>query len=118
LLANAACTAYAAAAQLRATVGAGKANAFIARLGSCVMTSTANTDDVMFVLDVTQVFNLALTKKMLLDTYFDPSGSGGKGAVGGGARGRRCEDDEISVVGLHKLKPVLTHSLKAHGFNP
>jgi hypothetical protein len=108
----------AAAAQLRATMGAGKANAFIVRLGSCVMTSTANTDDVMFVLDVTQVFNLALTKKMLLDTYFDPSGSGGKGAVGGGARGRRCEDDEISVVGLHKLKPVLAHSLNAHGFNP
>jgi hypothetical protein len=59
------------------------------RLGSCIMTSTANTDDVMFVMEVTQVFSLTLTKKMLLDSYFV---SGGKGVVWGGAvRGRRSQ---------------------------
>lgn len=82
-----------AAAHLRSTMGACKANAFIARLGNCITISTVNTDDFVFVFEVLQVFNMTLTKKFLLASYFVTGGR----APGGPGR-RRDDEDEVSVA--------------------
>lgn len=90
---------------LRTSSGSGEANMFIARLGCCLMPSTANADDFLHILDMLQMFPLPLTKKVFLDSYSviaKLSALEDEVSVVSATRGRGArddaEDEEVSAM--------------------